>query len=359
MKIGIACTNAFTVPLPVGEIYANQEMAGWIADELARKGFDATLFAPIGSKTKAKLVTFGMRPYSDPKIHRVFSAGCSFSDYEHLFMAKIYNYAAKNNFDVLHMNLRPLSVVPFSAMSDIPTVQTLHDPLYYEYFRILKRYNEFKQISFVSISRSQRKALPKLRFSGNVYNGISLDQWKFHSKTGEYLCWAGRVLPEKGPHIAIRAAKRLGLPLKMAGFVYNIDKENKKSYWNKEIKPFLGGNITLDYLPSRKRNSFYGNARAFINTLQWEEPFGLVMIEAMACGTPVIGFRRAAVPEIVKDGKTGFIVKDEREMVKAIKKIDEIKREDCRQRVEKYFSVEKMADGYEKVYERVINNFKK
>ncbi len=358
MKIGIACTNAFTAPPPENEIYANQNIAVWISDELAKRGHDITLFAPIGSKTKAKLVTFNMLPYSDSRVHRVLSAGCSFSDYEHLFMAKIYNYASKNKFDVVHMHLRPLSVVPFSAMSNVLTVQTIHDPLNYKYFKTLELYNSFKQIGFVSISYSQRKALPKLKMIGNVYNGIHLDKWKYNPDKGKYLCWAGRVLPEKGVDIAIKIAKKLNVELKMAGFVYGNDKKDKNSYWNKKVKPNIGGKISLGYLNESQMSSFYGNAKVFINTLQWEEPFGLVMIEAMACGTPVIAFKRGSVPEIIKDGVTGFVVENEKEMIEAIKNIDKIDRAKCRKHVEKYFNAEKMVEGYEKVYGKIIRQCK-
>jgi glycosyltransferase involved in cell wall biosynthesis len=358
MKIGIACTNAFTIPVPESEIYANQNMAGWIADRLSEKKADVTLFAPKGSRTKAKLVTFGMLPYSDPRVHKVLSAGCSFSDYEHLFMAKIYNYALENKFDVLHMHLRPLSVAPFSAMSKIPTIQTIHDPLNYKYFKILECYNSFKQIGFVSISFSQRKPLPGLKMIGNVYNGISLEKWTFNPKGGKYLCWSGRVLPEKATHIAIKVARKTNIELKMAGYVYNNDKNNPSSYWNKKVKPNLSRKITLEYLQPKEQNYFYGNAKAFINPIQWEEPFGLVMIEAMACGTPVIAFNRGSVPEIVKHGETGFIVNNEKEMIEAIKRIDMIDRRKCRERVEKHFTVEKMVDEYEKVYRKIINKNK-
>lgn len=355
MKIGLACTNAFAVPPPKNEIYANQTMVGWIADELAKRKRDVTLFAPIGSKTKAKLVTFSMLPYSHPKVSKTLNAGCSFSDYEHLFMAKIYNYAEKNKFDILHMHLRPLSVAPFSAMSKVPTVQTIHDPLTYKYFKMLELYNEFKQVGFVSISKSQKKALPKLKFFANVYNGIELGKWKFNSQGGNYLCWAGRVLPEKGADIAIKVAKKLNMELKMAGFVYDNDKNDKNSYWNKKVKPMLNEKITLKYLGLSQMPLFYGNAKVFINTLRWQEPFGLVMIEAMACGTPVVAFNHGSVPEIIKHGKTGFIVENEKEMVEAVKNVDKIDRAECRKHVEKYFTIEKMVNGYERVYEKLIN----
>ena len=354
MKIGIACTNAIPAPVPAGEIYANQEIAVWIADELSRRGHDVTLFAPLGSRTEAKLVTFDMLPFSDPEVYGRFRSDRSFSDYEHLFMAKIYNYAAENDFDILHMHLRPLSVAPFATMSSVPTLQTMHDPLTFPYFKMLELYDDFKNIGFVSISRAQQKALPDLKIFGNVYNGIDLKRWKFDPAGGEKFCWSGRVIREKGTHKAMSIAKAMGLRLDMAAFVYDGDRHNEKSYWNTEVKPFLSDDITLDYLPSERLADFYGGSKAFINTLDWEEPFGLVMIEAMACGTPVIAFDRGSVREVVKDGVTGFVVNTEEEMIEAIKKIDQIKREDCRAHVEENFSIGKMTDNYLVEYEKLV-----
>jgi len=355
MKIGIACTNSFTVPPPKNEVYANQKIAGWIADELSRRNFDVTLFAPIGSKTRAKLVTFNMLPYSDPSIYKAFDNDRSFSDYERLFLAKIYNFASRNNFDILHMHLRPLSVAPFSAMSQIPTVQTIHDSLHYKYFKALECYNEFNQIAFVSVSRSQSKTRKRLKVFAVVYNGIQMNNWKYKKDAGEYLCWAGRILPEKGTHIAIRVANKMNMKLKMAGFVYSTDKKNKESYWNAKVKPnLLCKNIELKYLTnSEELSSFYRNAKVFINPLQWEEPFGLVMIEAMACGTPVVAFNKGSANEIIRHGETGFVVENEDEMIDAIKNIDKIKRAACRRYVKERFTVEKMVDRYERVYKKL------
>ncbi len=355
MKIGIACTNAIPIPVPANEIYANQEIAGWIADELAGRGYDVTLFAPQGSKTKAKLVTFDMLPYSDPKVYGHFMTGRSFSDYENLFMAKIYNYAKLNNFDILHMHLRPLDVLPFAAMSSVPTLQTIHDPLTFQYFKMLELYNEFQNIGLVSVSLAQRKALPRLRIFDNVYNGIDLAKWKYNPAGGNSFCWSGRVIREKGPHKAIEIARKMKLKLNMAGFIYAGDKSDEKSYWNQEVKPLLNDDIKMDYLIQDRMPDFYGSSKAFINTLDWEEPFGLVMIEAMACGTPVIAFNRGSVAEIVKDGVTGFVVETEEEMIEAVKNIDSIKREDCRRHVEENFSIEKMADNYLAAYEKLIS----
>ncbi|MDD3006577.1 MAG: glycosyltransferase family 4 protein [Candidatus Pacebacteria bacterium] len=359
MKIGIACTNAIPVPVPQNEIYANQDITGWIADELAIRGYDVTLFAPIGSETKAKLVTFDMLPFSNPLIYGRYTNDKSFFDYENLFVSKVYRYAEENDFDLLHMHLRPLNVAPFAAMSHLPTLQTIHDPLTFSSLKILELYNEFENLNFASISFSQRKAMPDLNIFDNVYNGINLKKWKFNPQGGEKLCQSGRVIREKGTHGAMEIARKMGLKLQIAGFIYEFDKSNEKSYWNTQVKPLLGDDITLDYFSQDNLPDFYGHSKAFINTLDWEEPFGLVMIEAMACGTPVIAYNRGSVSEVVKDGVTGFVVDTPEEMMEAIKNIDSIKREDCRKHVEENFSVEKMTDNYLAAYKGMLESRKR
>lgn len=358
MKIGIACTNALPIPVPRGEIYANQDLAGALADELARQGHDVTLFAPLGSVTRARLVTFDMPAFSEPRVYRQYQAGCSFSDYEHVFLAKVYRYAERAGFDLLHMHLRPLSVAPLAALSRVPSLLTIHDPLTFPYFKMLPLYNEFSQLGFVSISLSQRRALPELRCAANVYNGIDLKKWRFDPAGGEAFCWAGRVIREKAPHRALRLARDLGLRLQLAGFVYEGDRSNPESYFRREVEPLLGGGNSLAYRDTAQLPAFYGASRAFINPLDWEEPFGLVMVEAMACGTPVIAFDRGAVREIVADGLTGFVVRDEAEMREAIRNIGAIRRADCRRHVEERFSLPRMAADYLAAYQQHLGTLR-
>jgi glycosyltransferase involved in cell wall biosynthesis len=342
------------MPVPAGEIYANQELALRLADELADRGEDVTLFAPQGSVTRARLVTFEMLPFCDPRMYTRFRSDRSFSDYEHLFMARIYRYTEDHRFDLLHMHLRPLSVAPFAAAARVPTLQTIHDPLSYEYFKLLELYNDFPQIGFVTLSRAQGKALPGLQLLAQVYNGIDLQKWSFNPVGGDRFCWSGRVIREKAPHRAIAAARRLGTGLDLAGFVYASDRHQTGSYWNTQVRPLLGPDVSLDYVPAADLPAFYGRAKAFINPLDWEEPFGLVMIEAMACGTPVVAFDRGSVREIVQDGVSGFVVQTEEEMAEALRRIDTISRAGCRRYAEEKFSLRKMADDYLAAYKQLI-----
>lgn len=350
MKVGIFCTNNYTYPLPEGVIYANQMVAGTLADALAEKVEDVTLFAPEGSKTKARLITFGMKPYSDPEVSSKYPEGSYF--YEHIMVAKVFRYAAENNLNIVHAHLRPFSVIPYAALSDQKTILTIHDPLYFPAYKALPLAYEFKNIYYVALSKAHQETKLDMPWVGVVHNGVNLSSWRFEAEEGEYLFFSGRLMPEKGVDIAVRVAMEADLPLKIAGSVYGTDRD----FFTKEVRPYLGDKIEyLGSLGPEEVKKLYQGALATLIPITWEEPFGLVMIESMACGTPVIAFRRSSVPEIVVDGKTGYIVKDEREMVEAVGKINRISREECRVHVEKHFSVDRMAEDYLELYKKVVN----
>jgi glycosyltransferase involved in cell wall biosynthesis len=188
-----------------------------------------------------------------------------------------------------------------------------------------------------------------------IHNGIALEDFKFQKKPGDYFVYLGYITQNKGAHIAAQAARWANENLKIAGSYKGCEK-----YFKEKVEPYLKKN-KIEYVgvaSPAKRNKLLGGAKAILVPVQWEEPFGLIMIEAMACGTPVIGFNKAAVPEIVVDDKTGFVVEDMRKMVSAMKRIDKINRANCRQHVEKNFSVKKMVDEYEEVYEKIIKSKK-
>jgi glycosyltransferase involved in cell wall biosynthesis len=213
-------------------------------------------------------------------------------------------------------------------------------------------YGKFKKANYVSISKNQRKPMPNLNFTGNVYNGIEVNKFPFSEKVGNYLAFLGRMSPEKGPLQAIEVAKMAGLKLKMAAKVDVVDKD----FFEGIIKPLID-NKQIEFIGEighKEKAEFLNNALALLAPIQWEEPFGLYFIEAMACGTPVISFNRGSVPEIIENGKTGFIVNSTKEMASAIKDLDKINRIDCRKHVEGHFTVEKMAEGYINVYKKIL-----
>jgi len=202
---------------------------------------------------------------------------------------------------------------------------------------------------YVSISNAQRKPAPDLNWIETVYNGLDLKLFPFSAKPRNHYLFLGRLLPTKGVAEAIMAVKRAKQSLIIAGI------PNEGYYWEKKIKPSLGKDIKyVGNIPYEKTYKYYGQAKALLCPIQWEEPFGLTFIEAMACGTPVIAFNRGSVPEVIKDKKVGFIVNSIGEMTVAIKKINEISRRKCRNWVEKKFSLKKMVDDYEKVFLKIF-----
>ena len=334
-------------------------MVHYLTEELVKRGHDVTLFATKDSVTSAKLVD--VLPYPAAK-KRIFGWGGT--DYSLTSLTKAVEM--ENEFDVIHTHIGQVAYY-FANLIKTPIVETIHSPIH----KIPKRYlpkkkiqdrylkdsrNRYKKMHHVFVSKNQKKNAFMQNSGSVIHNGIDLEEFKFKKDPQDYFLYLGYITSNKGAHLAVKAARRARVKLKLAGSYKHCEK-----YFEEEIKPYLKkGKIEyVGVVNPVQRNRLLGGAKAILVPVQWEEPFGLIMTEAMACGTPVIGFDKAAVPEIVKDGKTGFIVKDFKEMAKAVKRVGEIDRSACRAYVEKYFSVEKMVDGYEGVYEKAIENFKK
>jgi len=227
----------------------------------------------------------------------------------------------------------------------IPVFHTLHLPIYQELAEVYKK----TDARLITISDNQRKNFPALNYATTIYNGIDLKNFDFSKKPKNYFLFAGKIRPSKNPLDAIKAVKKSGEKLLLIG------KISDERYFKSKIKPLLSKNITyLGEVSVLKIKQIYAGAKALLFPIKWQEPFGLVMIEAMASGAPVIAYPAGAVPEVVKDKETGFIVKNLNEMEKAIKNIDKIDRRRCRERVGKYFSAEKMVDDYEKIIKRQL-----
>lgn len=350
LKIAVFCTNEWPTPPPENVFYAPLLIAYWISEGLAKRGHKVFYFGSRESKLKyAKLISFGipaikynkkissiiLNPYLNERIVNF---------YEQFFISKIYQMAEKEGFDLIHIHpyQRCLNFVPFSR---IPTVITLHDPIEGFTKHILNFAKKIPKLYFVSISNEQRKTLQNLKYIATIYNGIDIKKFKFNPQPEDYFVSAGRFVPEKGIDLAILVAKKTGIKLKLAGG------PAKGKYWEEKIKPFLGKNIEyVGMIPYSKIPKFYGDAKGLLSPHRWREPFGLIFIETMACGTPVIAFNRGSAPEIIKDGKTGFLVKNLNQMVKKIKEIEKIDRKECRKLVEEKFTVEKMVENYEKTF---------
>ena len=352
-KLKIAQIAPLWFPIPPEKYGGIERIVHFLTEELVKRSHQVTLFASGDSKTKAKLVS--VTPKS------LIKAGYSWQDpfwnLENLSTA----FKMAEKFDLIHCHL-DLWALPFQDLTKVPVLHTLHNQLYKasitrEGERKPTRLEIFekhkKETLAVFISKSERKQ-SAVRFPKNwvIYNGINITQFKFNPKPKSHFIWIARIDPFKGIENAIRATEILDVELLLAG---RLDPARKK-YFETKIRPHLSRKIRyLGELPQEELSDFYGQAKACLYPIEWEEPFGLIMVEAMATGTPVIAYRRGSVPEIVKNGETGFVVENIEEMVEAMKKIDEIDRAKCRQRVEKYFSYQKMVDEYEKLYYSLIH----
>jgi glycosyltransferase involved in cell wall biosynthesis len=256
-------------------------------------------------------------------------------------------FQRSDQFDVIHSHVDFLAF-PVAQFSSTPTVHTLHGRLDLPYLRPI--YRQFRETPLVSISDAQRDPLRDLGLSwlGTVYHGLPPDEYPFGHGAGRYLAFLGRMSPEKRPDLAIQVATRVGIPIKLAA---KVDQSNR-AYFDRVIGPLLDGPLVdfIGEVGGAERLKFLSDALALIFPIDWPEPFGLVMIEALACGTPVVAFRRGSVPEVLVDGETGFIVDDFDGMVRAVERVSSLDRAACRRDIERRFTDERMAAGYERLY---------
>lgn len=317
-------------------------IVGQLTDELVRRGHDVTLFASGDSQTHARLESVcptALRLNRDVKEPAV---------YEMLQYKKVLERAGE--FDIIHFH-NGFSALPWAQLIKTPTIHTLHNGFTPENCQLFQQYRDQ---SLISISNAQRHGEPTLNYVRTVYNGIELQKYPFWAQPAKppYLAFLGRLSPQKGPHLAIEVAKKAGLPLKLAGKIDEVDRE----FFDTEVAPHLDGtNIEyLGELTNAQKAELLGNAAATLFPITWEEPFGLVMVESMATGTPVIAANRGSVPEVIADGKTGFACNSVEEMVAAIPPAMSLNRQHCRDFVGRYFSVNAMVDKYEAAYQKVL-----
>ena len=359
MRIALMCSFEFTTPPPTDIIYPPLTVMAKLADGLVDRGHEVTIFGAEGTDTKARCISGGLHSLAHYEEIKDSYEGTREKERRDRFITMcdqyllglLYRMAQDGAFDIIHIHPPfPQNVVCFAPLISTPTTVTLHDPANALWHKFLFPLYEYApQLSFVSISRTQRRALPDLNYAGIVYNGIEVSDYPFNPTPGEHLLFAGRLVPEKGVAEAVHVARKANEKLLIAG------SRTEQDYFDAQVKRFLGEDIQfLGMVNFNEMPRLYRRSKALVFPIKWEEPFGLVMVEAMACGTPVIAFRRGSVPEIVVDGKTGFIVDNEEEMVEAVKQIDTIDRAECRKHVERNFSVERMVDEYANVYSHIL-----
>jgi glycosyltransferase involved in cell wall biosynthesis len=339
MRIAQIAPLAESVP---PKLYGGTErVVAWLVDGLVEQGHDVTLFASGDSKTRGKLHAVW------PKALRLGQKGVDPSSVNAVLLEAIAERAAE--FDVIHSHIDWLPL-PLLGRLGVPFLTTMHGRLDLPGLSSVIR--EFPRAPLVSISDHQRLPLPDANWLETVQHGLPCDLFHPSYVAGSYLAFLGRLTAEKGPEAAIRIARAAGKPLRIAAKVPRAE----TVYFRKNLEPLLDGNRVqlVGEVDDTRKQPFLAEAAALLFPISWPEPFGLVMIEAMACGTPVIAYRAGSVPEVIEDGITGFIVESEEEAVGAVRESFRLDRRAIRTRFEQRFSVQRMVRQYEKLYGELI-----
>lgn len=328
--------------IPPKKYGGTERVVSVLTEELVKRGHDVTLFATGDSTTSARLHAAYPRAqrldFPAPSIQRSIwglrSVGVA--------------YTMQDDFDIIHDHTQWLGA-SVANISKTPVIMTLHGAITDETKAL---FESLRNPYLVSISNAQREPAPELNYIGTVYNGMPTKEYPYSSGNDGYLLYVGRICEEKSPHLAIKVAQVLNLPLIMAA---KVEEGRSKEYFLKHVKPYLSKKIQwIGEVDEKERNRLFSRALCSLHPVMWPEPFGLTLIEAMSCGSPVIAFNKGSIPEVIQDGRTGFVVQSVEEMIAAVKKIHTINRLYCRLYAQKNFSAEKMTDGYESVYKRIL-----
>ncbi len=320
-----------------------ERVVSYLTEELVRLGHDVTLFASGDSVTSAKLVKCSERSLRlDPKCKDRLA-------YHIIMLDEVFKNT--DEFDIFHFHIDYLHY-PLSRRMNIKRLTTLHGRL--DLPDLVPLYKHFSDEPLVSISDSQREPLSFANWLRTVYHGLPKELYPFHEKAQPYLAFLGRISPEKGLDQAIEIAKKSNMALRIAAKVDEVDID----YFIRSAQPIMNDPMIefIGEIGEKDKAAFLGNATALIFPIVWPEPFGLVMIEAMSCGTPVIAYGNGSVPEIIKNGVNGYIVENQEQAVAAVQKISELDRKQCRDDFIERFSVERMASDYVELYEHILEN---
>ena len=341
MKIAQIAPLVESVP---PKLYGGTErVVSWLTEELVRQGHDVTLFASGDSITNAEL---------DPVVPRALRLDGQMQNsvwYNLLMLERVAERA--HEFDMLHFHI---DFFQFPVFRDIAnrTLTTLHGRL--DLPEIQPLYRVFNRAPLVSISNNQRIPMPPVNWRGTVYHGLPADQFHMVEKPKDYLAFLGRISPEKNPTGAIAIAERAGLPLKIAAKIDAVDRE----YYETVVAPLIARSPHVEYIGEineAQKQIFLGNARALLFPIDWPEPFGLVMIEAMACGTPIVAFNRGSVPEVIENGRSGYIVENIDQAVDAVNAIDALSRKKVRACFDLRYCSAVMAAQYVDIYRKLLS----
>lgn len=338
LRIGLVAPPWFAVPPPgYGGI---ERVVSYLADGLARRGHEVTLFASGGSKSDARIVS----AFEDPPSTHLGDA-----TFEIVHTATAYRSA--ESFDIIHDHT--LAGLAAAVLSPVPVVHSMHGPITPGFSRLYTSISP--PVHLVAISKHQHSTLPPNLCASVIHNGIDLEQVPFGEAGGDYLLFVGRMNPEKGVLDGIEIARRSGMPLLV---VAKVNEEAEQRYFEEAVRPALRS-VDADLLlqpPEEVKLRAYRNARATLFPARWPEPFGLVMIESMAAGTPVVAFGEGAVPEVVADGTTGFVCADIDQAVAAVNRIDTIDRAACRGHVDRHFSADVAVARHEALYRAILQS---
>jgi glycosyltransferase involved in cell wall biosynthesis len=341
-KMRIAQVAPLIESVPPKHYGGTERIVSYLTEELVRAGHDVTLFASGDSVTNARLIASCERSLrknercKDPVAREV------------LLVDHVIEYV--NEVDLIHFHTGYLHF-PVCRYLPVPHVTTLHGRL--DLPDLVPVFDRFRNEPLISISNAQRSPLPWANWQTTIYHGLPKDLFAFRPNQGDYLAFLGRISPEKRVDRAIEIAKRVSMPLKIAAKVDRADRR----YFKRDIEPLLAQSHVewVGEISDQQKNGFLGNAYALLFPIDWPEPFGLVMIEAMACGTPVIAYDRGSVPEVMENGATGFIVNEIEQAVEAVGRVRDLSRARCRDVFEKRFTASRMVSDYVDVYKRLID----
>ena len=334
------------IPVPAPAYGGIEEVVRLLCEGLIAHGHEVTLFAPPGSRSSADVATLLEQAHPDDIQKAQFEVDHAAGAFAAIDEAR----GQGRPYDLVHDHTGHAALAMADRV-DTPFVHTLHGPFDEDAYRFYARHG--RKACIVAISQAQLDDAPPEMGGGCVVpNPIDVDEWPFEASNRDYLLWMGRMSPDKGPHRAIAAAREAGTRLVLAGPV----QPGQEAFFAEEVEPHLGSE-GIEYVGeagAEDKRALYLGALAFLMPIRWQEPFGLVMVEALACGTPVIAFAEGSAPEIVEEGRTGFVVEDEHAMAEAVGRLGEIDPADCRRSCERRFSVEAVVGQYEEVYERAM-----